>query len=67
MLVTAGLYWFGNQWKKTFPNNPLAQSVALTIIIAGVLFSGVFQLRRYFIAWPNNPTTKAVFTEPEKS
>jgi len=66
MLVTGGLYWFGNAWKKVFPNNPLAQGLATTLIIIGILFSATFQLRRYFVAWPNSPATKAAFSEQLK-
>jgi len=66
MIVTGGLYWFGNAWRKVFPNNPLAQTLALSILLIGVLFSSVFQLRRYFVAWPNNASTKAAFSEQIK-
>jgi len=66
MLVTGGLYWFGNAWRKVFPTNPLAQSAAMVLLIIGVFFSSVFQLRRYFVAWPNTATTKAAFSEQIK-
>lgn len=61
LIIIAGIEWMVAEWFKVFPRNPLARSGALVLIALAVFFSCAFQARRYFIAWPNNHNTKAVF------
>lgn len=61
-IVTLGLNTFLKFWHDVFPFNPLARSMAVFLLVSGVVISANFQTRRYFIAWPHNHETKAVFT-----
>jgi len=61
-IVTIGLNTFLKFWRDVFPFNPLARSLAVSLLIVSVLVSVNFQTRRYFIAWSHNHETKAVFT-----
>lgn len=62
LLVAAGLAWFLQQWFAVFPRNPLARSLGIALIIIAVGFAAVFNLYRYFVAWPHMPNTKANYT-----
>ncbi len=62
LLAAIGIEYLLEQWRAVFPRNPLAKWVALIVISLAVIVSANFQTRRYFIAWPNNAATKAVFT-----
>jgi phage shock protein PspC (stress-responsive transcriptional regulator) len=60
--IAIGIGMLLEQWRKVFPLNPLARGLALVIVALAVLVSVNFQARRYFIAWPHNPQTRAMFT-----
>jgi len=59
--AAAGIAYLLHQWMRTFPNNPLARSVGLTLIAVAVGLSCLYNLRAYFVAWPHNPPTTTVF------
>jgi len=61
LCIALGIGLLLEQWRKVFPLNPLAQGVATGVIALAVLISVNFQTRRYFIAWPHNADTRAVF------
>lgn len=61
LIATVGIGWLLRQWLKVFPRNPLARLMAMVLVTTCVLLSCNFQLRRYFIAWPNSPSTVAAF------
>ncbi len=65
LVVAEGIGWMLKEWYRVFPRNPLARISAVALITVAVIFAGGFQLRRYFIAWPNNPETVAVFQRTE--
>ncbi len=62
LVIAVGIGMMLDSWRKTFPYNPLARSLALVIIGVAVLVSVNFQTRRYFVAWPHNDVTRAAFT-----
>jgi len=52
------------QWFTVFPRNPFARSAGAILMTIVVLLAAYNGFSQYFIAWPNTPETKAVFTEP---
>lgn len=62
ILIADGMSFLLNEWNKVFPQNPLARWLAIGLMSCAVLVASNFQTRRYFIAWPNNPTTRQIFS-----
>lgn len=62
MFAGAGIAWFLQQWFAVFPRNPLAKSVGVSLIVIAVCLSVVFNLYRYYVAWPHMATTKDNYT-----
>lgn len=62
ILVAAGMVFMLNRWRRVFPRNIIAEIVAVGLISITVAIVGWYGLRHYFIAWPNAPETKQVFT-----
>lgn len=58
-----GLQELLDQWYRVFPRNPIARYAGLCLVIIAVLLSINFQLRRYFVAWPNSQDTKQAFQQ----
>jgi len=65
LVAAAGVGFMIDRWTTVFPRNIIAQSVGYGLISAAVLASCIYSLRHYFVAWPNAPETKAVFTVKE--
>ena len=63
LLATVGINFLLSSWRTVFPLNPLAHTLSVSVLSVAVLISCNFQTRRYLVAWPHNPATKAVFTE----
>lgn len=61
IIIIAGVTLLLQQWFTVFPYNPIARYVGLTFIGVAVAMSCWFQLNRYFIAWPHNNQTQAVY------
>ena len=64
LLVAGGVNFMLEQWFKVFPFNPLARSVAAVLIVAGVVTTSFYHINRYFIAWPQTPSTKTTYSLP---
>lgn len=62
LLVAAGMGLFLDRWQAVFPRNVIAQSVSVALVSMAVIAVGWYGLRHYFVAWPNAPATKQVFT-----
>lgn len=56
-----GIAYLSKQWTKVFPFNPLAKVVGIGLMILVVSLSCIYNLRSYFIAWPNNKVTTVTF------
>lgn len=61
VLVAMGIAYIIHVWRRIFPRNPLAKWFSLGLIIIAVCLSCVYNVRSYFVAWPNNPTTYRTF------
>ena len=59
--AAAGIAYLLHEWLKVFPLNPFARGVGIGFIALLVVVSCVYNLRSYFVAWPHNDATKAVF------
>ena len=57
LLAAAGIALILNTWLRRFPNNPVARSFAIMLILAGVLTSSAYNLRSYYVVWPSNQIT----------
>lgn len=64
LIIGFGIQELLGQWMRVFPRNPIARSVGLCLMVVAVALAANFQLRRYFIAWPNNSETKQAFSIP---
>jgi len=56
LVVGGGFSYLLHQWRKVFPQNPIAEGVALSILGILILCAASFHLQRYFIAWHNSPS-----------
>jgi hypothetical protein len=63
LAVAGGVMFMLQQWFVVFPKNPIARNLAVALILAVASISVYYNLTRYFIAWPNNITTKQAFQE----
>lgn len=61
LLVAAGIAFMLQQWFAVFPHNPVARTLATTIMSVVVILTSYYHVRHYFIAWPQTPATKASF------
>jgi hypothetical protein len=64
IVIAAGIGLMLDRWYTVFPRNPIAQTVGVGLVSLAVLASAWYGYRHYFVAWPNAPATKAVFTVP---
>lgn len=62
-VIGAGIAYMLNQWLKVFPSNPLARGIGIGLICLVAALSGYYNLKQYFVAWPNSPATKQVFKQ----
>jgi hypothetical protein len=62
LVAAAGMGFLLDRWQKVFPRNIIAQGVGVGLISLAVVASSWYGLRHYFVAWPNAPATKQVFT-----
>lgn len=51
------------QWFTVFPKNPLIKNVGVILVVIAISLCSVYQLRKYFVAWPTMPATKLVFID----
>lgn len=63
IVVAAGIGLLLSQWLVVFPKNPFAKSVGILLVTVVVTFSCVYNLRLYFVAWPNNTETRKEFSK----
>jgi len=59
--AAAGLAYLVHEWFRTFPRNPLARGLGLGIVILAVALSCLYNAKAYFVAWPHNAASQAVF------
>jgi hypothetical protein len=61
VLIASGIAYILSQWLSVFPENPIARSLGYILISLAITASVVYNLRAYFVAWPNNSTSVSVF------
>jgi len=61
MAAATGIAYLLREWLKIFPNNPLARSLGIGMVVFAVALSCLYNYRAYFIAWPHNDATKTTF------
>ncbi len=59
--AAAGLAYLLREWLTVFPLNPFARGLGIGLVSLAVAISCLYNLRAYFVAWPNNPTTQVTF------
>ncbi|MDB5184470.1 MAG: conserved rane protein of unknown function [Candidatus Saccharibacteria bacterium] len=59
--AAAGAHWLLRDWLRTFPINPFARAAGISLLTLAIAVSCFYNLRSYFVAWPNNDVTKASF------
>jgi hypothetical protein len=62
IIIIVGLLYLWSLWMSVFPKNPIALTIGLAFIAVLLAVSCNYQLRRYFIAWQDSPTTSQVFS-----
>lgn len=62
VLIADGIAFMLRQWFTVFPKNPFARVTATTVLSLAVLFVAFYHINHYFIAWPQNPATRAAYS-----
>lgn len=61
IFAATGLAYLLREWLHVFPANPLARNLGIGLICLAIALSCVYNMRSYFVAWPNAAATKVVF------
>jgi hypothetical protein len=67
ILVAVGVDFLLDRWYMVFPRNIIAQTVGVSLVSIAIVATAWYGLRHYFVAWPNAPETKQIFTIPEQT
>ncbi|MFO0920446.1 MAG: hypothetical protein U0451_02125 [Candidatus Saccharimonadales bacterium] len=62
LLISNGLSWLLQQWLTVFPRNPLAQNTGIALIVAAIAMSSIYNVYRFYVAWPHMNSTKTIYT-----
>lgn len=62
LLVAGGVHELSGRWLTVFPRNPIARNLGLGLLVAVVGLACAYNIRAYFIAWPQASATETVFT-----
>jgi hypothetical protein len=63
VLAIGGLGYLLHLWLKVFPRNPLARGFGIGIMGLMIAFAVAYNVRNYYVAWPNTAETKATFKQ----
>lgn len=63
ILATGGIGYLLHLWLKVFPRNPLARGFGIGLISCVIAFAVLYNIRNYYVAWPNSPTTRQAFQQ----
>ncbi|MBS0555230.1 MAG: hypothetical protein JSS47_22320 [Proteobacteria bacterium] len=61
IVAATGITYLVKEWLQVFPLNPIARNIGLALVAIAVMMACAYNLRAYFIAWPHNRPTAAVF------
>lgn len=59
--IASGIYELLKQWFTYFPRNPFARNTAVVLVALLIGLSTLYNLQRFYIAWPNTSETNAVY------
>ncbi len=59
--AATGITFFLHDWMRVFPLNPIARGLGVGLILIAVGLACTYNARAYFIAWPHNLITQAIF------
>lgn len=65
VIIAGGIAFLLAQWKTVFPLNPVAQTFAIVLLSLAITTSVIYNLRAYFVAWPNSERTKSTYSQQE--
>lgn len=63
IVVAVGANYLIDIWLDVFPRNPIARSFGIVMFSALIGLTVFYNLRSYFIAWPQATVTRQVYTE----
>jgi hypothetical protein len=63
LVIVAGIAYILHFWLSVYPRNPLARGFGFALLSAVIAVSCFYGLQQYFVAWPNNPQTIAVYRD----
>lgn len=63
IVVAGGVALMLQQWSTVFPRNPVAKTLATTLMSIVVALVAFYHINHYFIAWPNAPETHSAFQQ----
>lgn len=63
ILMAGGISYLLDLWYSVFPKNPLARTIAFVFIGLIVLASASYQLKKFFVVWPNTPETYETYDQ----
>lgn len=61
VFIVTGVVELMNQWFAYFPRNPWARNIGVALMVIAIGLTSFYHLERYFIAWPQSPSTKAAY------
>lgn len=59
--VATGVAYIIHEWLQVFPINPFARIIGISLVVIAISLSSIYNLRAYYIAWPNNTQTIDTF------
>ena len=62
LLVAAGMKDIWDRWLRVFPRNPIARAFGFGLLSVVAALACAYNIRAYFVAWPQSTTTEAAFT-----
>jgi len=63
LVIVAGIAYILHFWLSVYPRNPLARGFGFALLSAVIALSCFYGLQQYFVAWPNNPQTIAIYRD----
>lgn len=63
LTAAGGVRFLLDKWLTVFPRNPIAKNLALGMMTLVVVAACTYNVRAYFIAWPQATLTETIFTQ----
>ncbi|HUB93977.1 MAG TPA: hypothetical protein VMB52_05750 [Verrucomicrobiae bacterium] len=64
LFIAIGFDHLLGSWLTVFPRNPIARVTGIGIVCLMAIFSILYQVRTYYVAWPHTPGTREVYSHP---